>query len=176
MEFNIDYRLIFALVNGRVSSLLKRRFREEFRKADLQITAEQWDVLLAISMRDTTTQQQLCDATSFSKATITRIIAALESQGIVKRDKSRVDWRSNFIRITRQGEALRDRAQIIAVKLLKTTLDGLSRIDIITAQRSLKHVVDCLEELNRQPQETEAELHLRLRREELLRKLILHKK
>ena len=176
MELVIDYRLIFALMNGRVSALLKRRLRDEFRKSGLGITAEQWDVLLAISMHDVCTQQQLCDATSFSKTTITRVINTLESQNIVLRDKSRVDWRSNYIRITKVGVVLRDRAQIIALKLLKTTLDGLSKMDVLITQQSMKHVIEKLEEINRQDIESDADRELRLRREKLIRRLILHKK
>ena len=48
----LDYRLIFALMNGKVSTALRRRLNADFRAAGLEVTGEQWDVLMAISSRD----------------------------------------------------------------------------------------------------------------------------
>jgi DNA-binding MarR family transcriptional regulator len=176
MDFNIDYRLVFALMNGKASAMIKRKLNEDFRKAGLELSSDQGDVLLAISMRDTATQQQLCEATSVSKTTMTRLLDNLEERGIVKRDKSRVDWRSNYVRITRYGETVRDKAKYTAVQTLKDCLRGLSRKDILTAQRSLQRVMDNLDEIYRANETNEAENELRRRREKLLRRLILHKK
>ena len=55
----IDYRLIFALMNGKVSNAFRKRMNEDFRAAGLEIRGDQLDVLLAINMSDLCTQQDL---------------------------------------------------------------------------------------------------------------------
>ena len=163
-------------MNGRVSSMLKRRLNDDFKKNDLRISGEQWDVILAITLHNVCTQQDLCNATSFSKTTMTRLLNALEAKGIILRDKSRVDWRSNYIRITRLGEKIREKANFIAVQTLKDSLRGLSRQEIIISQNSLKTVLNNLNEMSQKKNENEVEENIRKRREKLIRKLILHKK
>ncbi len=147
MDTNIDYRLVFSLMNGKVSVALNRRLNENFKKAGIPISAEQWNVLLTLTMREVATQQQICEDTSFSKTTMTRLINQLEEKKILERFKSRVDWRSNYLRITKEGLAIRDQAQYIASKTLKSSLRGLTQDEIITAQKGLNTV---MENLNRQ--------------------------
>ena len=146
----LDYRLIFALMNGKVSTALRRRLNADFRAADLEVTGEQWDVLMAISSRDLCTQQDLCEATSFSKPTMTRTINVLEEMHLVTRRKARVDFRRNYISLTIKGLNMVDHAQAIAVRTLKECLRGLSKMEMLTAQNSLNIV---LENLRRQEQQ-----------------------
>ena len=70
MDSSIDYRLVFALMSGKVSNALNRKLNENFKKAGVMISAEQWNVLLTLTMREVATQQQICDDTSFSKTTM----------------------------------------------------------------------------------------------------------
>ena len=118
----LDYRLIFALMNGKVSTALRRRLNADFRAAGLEVTGEQWDVLMAISSRDLCTQQDLCEATSFSKPTMTRTINVLEEMHLVTRRKARVDFRRNYISLTIKGLNMVDHAQAIAVR----TAEGIT--------------------------------------------------
>ena len=114
MDTSIDYRLVFALMNGKVADAFNRKLSENFAKAQVPLTAEQWNVLLTLSMREVATQQQICDDTSFSKATMTRLVDQLETEGILERFKARVDWRSNYLRMTRKGLVIRDKGLYIA--------------------------------------------------------------
>ena len=45
-EFNFDTRLIFAILNGKVSAAINRKLYRNFRQNNLEITPEQWTVLL----------------------------------------------------------------------------------------------------------------------------------
>ena len=159
MDASIDFRLILALMNGRISNMLRRKISEDLSSAHIEISSEQWDVLHAISLSGTCTQQQLSEATSYSKTKMTRLLNALEEEGIIIRDKSRVDWRSNYIRVTRKGLEIYARAKVVAQKGLNQVLNNLKQMNIIKKQ-----------------EEAEAEEALRKRREKLIRKLILHKR
>lgn len=144
MDSSIDYRLVFSLMNGKVSMALNRRLNENFKKAGIPISAEQWNVLLTLTMREVATQQQICEDTSFSKTTMTRLINQLEEKKILERFKSRVDWRSNYLRITKEGLAIRDQAQYVASKTLKSSLRGLTQEEITSAQKGLNTVMENL--------------------------------
>lgn len=148
MDSTIDYRLIFALMSGKVSYALNRRLNENFKKSGILITAEQWNVLLTLTMRQVATQQQICNDTSFSKTTMTRLVNQLVEMKILERYKSRVDWRSNYLRITEEGQNLRDKAQYIASKTLKGSLRGLSSEEISAAQKGLNTVLSNLSRQN----------------------------
>jgi DNA-binding MarR family transcriptional regulator len=177
MDASIDFQLILALMNGRISNMLRNKISEDLESAHIEITSEQWDVLLAISLTDTCTQQQLCKATSYNKSKMTRLLNDMADAGIIIRDKSRVDWRSNYIRITRKGGAIYDKAKVIALRSLQDSLQGLTHNEIYIAQKSLNQVLNNLRQisLNKKQEEAEIEEALRKRREKLIRKLILHK-
>ena len=49
MDASIDFRLILALMNGRISNMLRRKISEDLSSAHIEISSEQWDVLHAIS-------------------------------------------------------------------------------------------------------------------------------
>ena len=103
---------------------------------------------------------------------MTRLLNQLEDMRVLERFKSRVDWRSNYLRITKEGLALRDQAQYIASKTLKSSLRGLTQEEIQISQKGLK---TALENLNRQsevaPPEEISELmkFFRLRKKRRLR-------
>ena len=149
-------------MNGKVSTALRRRLNADFHAAGINITGDQWDVLMAISSHDICTQQDLCAATSFSKPTMTRIINALEEMRVVTRRKSRVDFRNNYITLTMAGIELVDHAQAIAVRTLKECLRGLSKIDILTSQQSLNIVLNNLNRKERQLAQEQSEQQHRI--------------
>ena len=45
-QFNFDIQLIFAILNGKVSAAINRKLNRNFRQNGLEITPEQWTVLL----------------------------------------------------------------------------------------------------------------------------------
>lgn len=161
-ETAIDYRLILALMNGRVSAALRRRLAAEFHSCGIDISCDQWDVLMSISSRDICTQQDLCNATSLSKPTMTRIIDSLEEIRAVTRRKSRVDFRNNYITLTLSGIELVERSQAAAVRTLKECLHGLSKQDVLISQQSLNTVLGNLKRKEQQLAQQQSEQQHRL--------------
>lgn len=45
-QFNFDIKLIFAILNGKVSAAINRKLYRNFRQYNVDITPEQWTVLL----------------------------------------------------------------------------------------------------------------------------------
>ena len=68
-QFNFDIRLIFAILNGKVSAAINRKLYRNFRQNGLEISPEQWTVLIFLWEKDGVTQQELCNATLDRKST-----------------------------------------------------------------------------------------------------------
>ena len=71
-QFNFDIRLIFAILNGKVSAAINRKLYRNFRQNGLEISPEQWTVLIFLWEKDGVTQQELCNATFKDKPIMTR--------------------------------------------------------------------------------------------------------
>lgn len=138
--FNFDISLIFAILNGKVSSAINRRLIRNFRENGLDITPEQWTVLLFLWEKDGVSQQELCNATYKDKPSMTRLIDNMERQNLVVRIASKSDRRTNLVYLTRQGRELEDRARMVANRTLKEALAGLSTEELRVSQEVLRKV------------------------------------
>ena len=70
-QFSFDIQLIFAILNGKVSAAINRKLSRNFRQNGVEITPEQWTVLLFLWEKDGVTQQELCNATFKDKPSMT---------------------------------------------------------------------------------------------------------
>ena len=138
--FNFDISLIFAILNGKVSAAINRRLIRNFRENDLDITPEQWTVLLFLWEKDGVSQQELCNATFKDKPSMTRLIDNMERQNLVVRIASKSDRRTNLVYLTRQGRELEDRARNVANRTLKEALTGVTAEELRISQEVLRKI------------------------------------
>lgn len=138
--FNFDISLIFAILNGKVSAAINRRLIRNFRENGLDITPEQWTVLLFLWEKDGVSQQELCNATYKDKPSMTRLIDNMERQNLVVRIASKSDRRTNLVYLTRQGRDLEERARCVANRTLKQALLGLTTEELRISQEVLRKV------------------------------------
>ena len=103
-QFSFDIQLIFAILNGKVSAAINRKLSRNFRQNGVEITPEQWTVLLFLWEKDGVTQQELCNATFKDKPSMTRLIDNMERQHLVVRiaDKKRSTHQFNSFDQNRQ--------------------------------------------------------------------------
>jgi DNA-binding MarR family transcriptional regulator len=139
-QFNFDIQLIFAILNGKVSAAINRKLSRNFRQNGIDITPEQWTVLLFLWEKDGVTQQELCNATYKDKPSMTRLIDNMERVHLVVRISDKKDRRTNLIHLTKTGRDLEDRALFIANKTLKESLRGLTLDDLKVSQEVLRKV------------------------------------
>ena len=76
-QFSFDLRLIFAILNGKVSAAINRKLSNNFKHYGVNITPEQWTVLIYLWEKDGVTQQELCNATFKDKPSMTRLIDSM---------------------------------------------------------------------------------------------------
>ena len=136
-QFNFDIRLIFAILNGKVSAAINRKLSRNFRQNGLEITPEQWTVLIFLWEKDGVTQQELCNATFKDKPSMTRLIDNMERQHLVVRISDKKDRRTN---LTKDGKELEERARVIANQTLKEALKGITIEELSVSQEVLRKI------------------------------------
>lgn len=140
--FDIDVRLIFAILNGKVSTAISRKLALDFQKAGLDLKPEQWNVLQRLTVHDGVSQQELCDVMFKDRPGMMRIINSMVEAGLVTRTQNRFDRRKNIIRITEKGKRVQEVSIRIALQTLRNALRGLSLSDIRTAQAVMRRVFE----------------------------------
>ncbi|MBQ0062215.1 MAG: MarR family transcriptional regulator [Bacteroidaceae bacterium] len=136
--FNFDTSLIFALVNGNVSTAIQRKLSQNFKSSGIALTPDQWFVMLVLSIKDSRTQNDLCTATYKDKAGMTRLLDSMERQELILRVPSKEDKRVKYIKLTRLGREIAEKAQFIANRTLKAALRGLSMEEIKVCQEAMR--------------------------------------
>lgn len=139
-QFNFDINLIFAILNGKVSTAINRKLYRNFRLNGLEMTPEQWTVMIYLWEKDGVTQQELCNATFKDKPSMTRLIDNMERQHLVVRISDKKDRRNNLIHLTKTGKDVEPQARIVVSKTLKEALQGIEVKDLQISQDVLKKI------------------------------------
>lgn len=139
-QFDFDIRMIFAILNGKVSAAINRKLLRNFRRKGLDITPEQWTVLLYLWQRDGVTQQVLCNATFKDKPSMTRLIDNMEKQHLVVRISDKNDRRTNLVHLTKDGRELQQIALPVANQTLLEALRGVKLEELKVGQDLLKKI------------------------------------
>ena len=135
---------LYFVITGVANTALARRLQRYFRESGLDISVEQWSVLVHLWKTDAVSQQELSTKTFRDKASMTRLIDNMEKQGLVERIASPKDRRINLVRLTDAAKQLRDQTMNLANLTLNDGLDGVSAADIETTRKVLTAVYDNL--------------------------------
>ena len=123
-----------------MSAAINRKLSRNFRQQGLEITPEQWTVLIFLWEKDGVTQQELCNATFKDKPSMTRLIDNMERQHLVVRISDKHDRRTNLIHLTKDGRELEEKTRLIASLTLKEALRGVTLEELSIGQELLKKV------------------------------------
>ena len=140
MELDLDLRLIFAILNGKVSASISRKLQKNFTESDIDLTPSQWTVLLYLAEQDGVSQQQLCEATCKDKPAMTRLLRAMEKSGYILRNTKETDHRYHEVRLTMKGKLMKQKAQRVADRTMRQALRGLSQDMLVTSQDVLRRI------------------------------------
>jgi len=97
-----------GFLTWKVSRLLTNSLATRFAETGIEITVEQWRALIPLFKSDGLTQGRLCELLSQEKTGVSRLVAALERRGLVRREFSKEDRRVKYIYITDKGRDLVD--------------------------------------------------------------------
>ena len=142
-QFNFDIRLIFAILNGKVSAAINRKLYRNFRQNGLEISPEQWTVLIFLWEKDGVTQQELCNATFKNKPSMTRLKSAYHCRPDSERGSSRYHprriehWTGGTEKGVLQYKRLDRRTSLQIIKSTKSCIYNGIFIQIISPVKEL---------------------------------------
>jgi MarR family transcriptional regulator, organic hydroperoxide resistance regulator len=123
---------------------LRSRTYKEFLEYGLELTPEQWIVLVQLWRKDGQSQTALSELTLRDGPTMSRIIDTMAKSGLVERIVDEHDARSRLIRLTRAGRALQPKLVPLAKRLVAQLEAGISDHDLETTHRTLSRMLENL--------------------------------
>jgi DNA-binding MarR family transcriptional regulator len=135
---------LYFVITGVANTALARRLQKYFREAGIDITVEQWSVLVHLWKEDGLSQQELCKRTFRDKPSTTRLLDNLQKLGMVKRVGSEEDRRINYVYLTDYAKTLRDTTMELANNTLNDGLEGVSLEELEVVKRVLTQVYENL--------------------------------
>ena len=136
-----DSEKVASALNSAAIHLLRRLRKED---EALGVSAARLSALSVVGFGGPHTLSALAAAEQVSRPTMTRIVAALERAGLVRRESDVADGRVQWIHITEHGMTTLERGRGRRVERLAALLHGLSKAEVETLGRSAVIIEDVL--------------------------------
>lgn len=140
----LDNALAFWMY--RANQALRNESYREFRERGIELTPEQWMILVRLWEREGRSQNDLCDSTFRDRPTMSRILDGMERRGFVVRRADANDKRSRLVYLTPTAQSLKKQLVPLVRKLVTRALHGVSRQDLETTRQTLKRIYENLDD------------------------------
>lgn len=117
---------------------------KEFLGHGLELTPEQWIVLVQLWKKDGQSQSALSELTLRDRPTMSRIIDTMEKSGLVERAHDAQDARTRLVKLTHTGRALQPKLVPVAKGIVSRLEQGISERDLETTHRTLTRMLENL--------------------------------
>jgi len=122
----------------------RRAMYREFRAFGVEVTPEQWLVLVRLWERDDRSQREIADAIERDAPTTSRIIDAMERAKLVSRTADPDDARGKRVRLTAKARGLRQVLIPVVKKLVAKMEHGVSEKDLELTRQTLQRLTENL--------------------------------
>jgi DNA-binding MarR family transcriptional regulator len=133
---SLDSHLTYLL--NRAGARIAAAFGEEVRP--LGATVQMWRVLAALHEQGGGRMGQLSETTSIEVSTLTRVVDAMEKQGLVARRRDAGDGRAIVLQATAAGRRLTRRLLPIADRYERIALAGFSAAEVRVLKAALRRL------------------------------------
>ncbi|WP_437484703.1 MarR family transcriptional regulator [Sorangium sp. So ce1014] len=116
-----------------------------FRAHGVEITPEQWMVLVRLWEQEGVTQTHLAERTFRDVPTMSRILALMDRDGLIARRQDPTDRRARLVYLTARGRQLRKALSSEAKAMVDALRAGISEDDLLTTRRTLQRLLANLE-------------------------------
>ena len=131
----------------RVYQASRNEMYRQFHEQGEDITPEQWAVLIRLWELDGQTQSALSDGTFRDRPTMSRIVDAMQTRGLVTRIMDKTDGRVRKIHLTNKGKALEKKLVPIVQKIVDQMVQRIDESDLETTLSTLRRMFANLAEL-----------------------------
>jgi len=130
---------------ARVYMKSRAEMYRRFKRFGVELTPEQWMVLVRLWQNEGVTQSALAERTFRDLPTMSRILASMEKSGLIERRRDESDARARLVYLSERGRSLRRTLVGEARSMVDELLRGIPAADVATTRRTLKHVLLNLE-------------------------------
>lgn len=139
-QIKYDMRLIYAILNGKISDLLSDLFERNFEAYGMNLDTEEWMIMNVLWHQEGISQIEISHQTTIDTATLYRKLNVMQKKGLIKRKVNDKDGRSNQVYVMEKGWDIKEKANFVANKTLKVALRGLTQEELVTSQEVLRTV------------------------------------
>lgn len=133
---------------GRTSRAIMKRLSKKFQDSGLDISYEQWSILVHLYRQDGQTQQALARTAVKDKAAITRLLNVLEKKNIVLRVPDRSDKRSKLIYLTNKAKEIKQDLIGFVEEMLDEAEAGIPEEEMAQCRHTLNKIFANFDRLN----------------------------
>lgn len=137
-------------LTGLASRLFNRLLTQRFKHAGIDMTAEQWGVILVLNNSEPMTQSQISELLYLEKSSVSRSIDGLEKRGWIERQRNPHDSRSKLVSLTEKSLAIVEQCAEIAAGVLDDAQHGSDQSELQISKQQLSGVISNLRQLNQQ--------------------------
>jgi DNA-binding MarR family transcriptional regulator len=116
-----------------------------FKRHGVELTPEQWMVLVRLWQKEGVTQSELAERTFRDLPTMSRILTTMERAGLIVRRRDADDGRSRLVSLAPKGRELRRSLVGEARKMVDAMLAGIPEADVAITRKTLRRVLENLE-------------------------------
>ena len=124
----------------RVYQASRNEMFRAFREIGVDMTPEQWAVLIRLWERDGRSQSELSEVTFRDPPTMSRIVDGMEARGFLERRADPNDGRVRLIHLTRKGQQLKTKLVPLAEQIVKKMVAGVDETDLLTTRAALQRM------------------------------------
>ncbi len=130
---------------NRLSFMLRAEAQTRLKAAGLNMTAEEWALLMVLWRDGPTQMAALAAITLRDRTTVTRSVDRLIKKGLVKRTSSKTDRRQVIIEVTKTGIQMMPPAMATLAPLIEKSNVGISEQDLSITMDVLRRMAGNLE-------------------------------
>jgi len=106
--------------------LMNSTLRRDFKKSGIDLTPEQWGILVLLWERGSATQDELAHTACVDKSSMSRILSLMEGKGMITRQVDPANERKKVICATDKSLEVRERGFTIANATLRAAIQEVS--------------------------------------------------
>lgn len=144
MSDNYQVDTSMGMIIRKAQSAMHRRLFQNFRKAGLEVSPEQWGIMLMLLKNDGIQQSEIAGRMGRNDSSITRIIDNLSQKGYVERRPHEADRRINLIFLTKEGKALQQKLMQAAAQTQCEAKENIVPEELEVCRKVLHQIINNL--------------------------------
>jgi MarR family transcriptional regulator, transcriptional regulator for hemolysin len=129
----------------RCARLLRSHFQALAASNGIELSQEQWFILNRLAQHGSLSQVDLGDHFLDDRPNIARLVATLESKGMVQRGADANDRRKYSVTLTAEGRRLHDSFAALVPTARTQSVAGIAKSDLAIAMRVLSTIEENIE-------------------------------